>query len=163
VFISSDGWLPAHGRVAGQQLSIPSPSSARQQRHDYRAARIPEEGAPSVLGSLVFGIGSARQQWPWQATVIPIDLGAMFTTKYPTTATQSLLHRQWLECDLLPGQRHTHIQPASARSTRSLGLLLSHLHTKLTARILDYTGQVGLNVNFRRRQRPEPVPVQLRF
>ena len=50
---------------------------------------IPAEGAPSVTGSLVFGIDTRDNNRLEQATVIPLDDYGQFLTAYPTNATSA--------------------------------------------------------------------------
>jgi hypothetical protein len=50
---------------------------------------IPSEGAPSVTGSLVFGIGTSANNGLDGATVIRLDDSGEFLTKYPTNGNAS--------------------------------------------------------------------------
>jgi|GEM_PF-875006 hypothetical protein len=51
---------------------------------------ISANGAPSVTGSLVFGIGTRANNDLGQATVIPLDSSGSFLTSYPANSSYSL-------------------------------------------------------------------------
>jgi hypothetical protein len=51
---------------------------------------IAANGAPSVTGSLVFGIGTRDNNGLGQETVIPLDQSATFLTKYPANGKNAL-------------------------------------------------------------------------
>jgi hypothetical protein len=50
---------------------------------------VPADGAPSVTGALVFGIGTRDNNGLGQATVLPLDSTGTFLTKYPANGTNS--------------------------------------------------------------------------
>jgi len=49
---------------------------------------IPAEGAPSVTGSLVFGIGTRENNGLGRATIIRLDDTGSFLTKYPSNGSE---------------------------------------------------------------------------
>jgi hypothetical protein len=50
---------------------------------------VPADGAPSVTGALVFGIGTRDNNGLGQATVLPLDSTGSFLTKYPANGKNS--------------------------------------------------------------------------
>jgi hypothetical protein len=50
---------------------------------------VPADGAPSVTGALVFGIGTRDNNGLGQATVLPLDSAGSFLTKYPANGANS--------------------------------------------------------------------------
>jgi hypothetical protein len=56
----------------------------------FELPAIPAEGAPSVAGSLVFGIGTRDNNGLEQASVIRLDDYGQFRTQYPTNSTPTL-------------------------------------------------------------------------
>jgi hypothetical protein len=51
---------------------------------------VPADGAPSVTGALVFGIGTRDNNGLGQATVLPLDSAGTFLTKYPANGNNSM-------------------------------------------------------------------------
>jgi len=51
---------------------------------------IPAEGSPSVIGSLVFGIGTRENNRLGRATIIRLDNSGEFLTRYPTNGKAQL-------------------------------------------------------------------------
>ena len=111
---------------------------------------IPEEGAPSVLGSLVFGIGTRANNGLEPATVIRVDLNGMFSTKYPTNGSaSSAFIDSGSNAIYFLNSGTTHIPTCSSGLYPWISAFYCPTSTQnLTARILDYTGQGGLNVSF---------------
>lgn len=106
---------------------------------------IPEEGAPSVLGSLVFGIGTRDNNGLKRATVLPVDLNGYFRTMYPTNGSPSLSFvDSGSNAIYFLDSSTTHIPTCS----RAEYFYCPSSTQNVTARIQDYTGQGGLNVSF---------------
>jgi hypothetical protein len=148
--VATDGCQPTAVSLA-QQLSNPVAFFSQDNNGTIiELPAIPEEGAPSVLGSLVFGIGTRDNNGLGQATVIPIDLGAMFTTKYPTNGNAvTAFIDSGSNATYFLDSGTTHIPTCFSAKYPEVSAFYCPTSTQnLTARILDYTGQVGLNVNF---------------
>jgi len=91
---AADGCQPAVAPVA-QQVSNPvaffAPDSAGTTDNNgsiIELPAIPAEGAPSVTGSLVFGIGTRENNGLGRATIIQLDDTGSFLTKYPSNGSE---------------------------------------------------------------------------
>ena len=111
---------------------------------------IPAEGAPNVVGSLVFGIGTRDNNGLEPATVIPLNSVGMFRTKYPTNGVAVFgFVDSGSNAIYFLDSGTTNIPTCS--SILHPGMSAFYCPTSrqnLTARIQDASGQVGVNVNF---------------
>jgi hypothetical protein len=108
---------------------------------------IPAEGAPSVMGSLVFGIGTRENNGLGSATVIRLDDSGDFLTKYPTSGSASFAF-------IDSGSNMMYFSDSSTTriptcSDPSLSFLYCPSSTlNLSARVQDAYGMVAFNVDF---------------
>jgi hypothetical protein len=111
---------------------------------------IPAEGAPNVVGSLVFGIGTRDNNGLELATVIPLNSMDMFRTKYPTNGVAVFgFADSGSNAIFFLDSATTKIPTCS--SAKYPGISAFYCPTSresLSARIEDASGQVGVNVNF---------------
>ena len=91
---AADGCQPAVAPVA-QQVSNPvaffapdSDGTTDNNGSIIELPAIPAEGAPSVTGSLVFGIGTRENNGLGRATIIQLDDTGSFLTKYPSNGSE---------------------------------------------------------------------------
>ena len=74
-----------------KQLSNPVPFFGQDNNGTIiELPAVPPDGASSVAGSLVFGIGTRDNNGLGQETVIPLDQSATFLTKYPANGKNAL-------------------------------------------------------------------------
>ena len=79
--------------VAPLSKQLPNPVSFFSQDNNgtiIELPALPADGAPSVAGSLVFGIGTRENNGLGQATVLPLDSTGSFSTSYPPNGRASL-------------------------------------------------------------------------
>jgi hypothetical protein len=112
---------------------------------------IPEEGAPSVMGSLVFGIGTRENNGLEQATVIRLDASGFLQTKYPTNGSPvTAFIDSGSNAIYFLNSSSTHIPTCSSVSHPSMSAFYCPSSTlNLSASIYDASGLAGLTVNFR--------------
>lgn len=111
---------------------------------------IPNEGAPSVTGSLVFGIGTRENNGLGRATIIRLDNSGEFLTRYPTNGkTQLAFIDSGSNAIFFQSSAITGIPACSDPLAPSLsefycpGSILN-----LSAMVQDTYGKVALNVDF---------------
>jgi hypothetical protein len=111
---------------------------------------IPEEGAPSVMGSLVFGIGTRENNGLGEATVIRLDASDFLQTKYPTNGSPvTAFIDSGSNVMYVLNSSTTHIPTCFSAKYPEVSAFYCPTSTQnLTARIQDDTGQVGVNVSF---------------
>jgi hypothetical protein len=111
---------------------------------------IPAEGAPSVTGSLVFGIGTRENNGLDQATIIPLDDTGEFLTRYPILGS---LHPSFLDSGsngiFFLNSVTAGISACSDPLAPSLSAFYCPISPlSLSAGIQDTHNKVALNVNF---------------
>ena len=111
---------------------------------------IPAEGAPSVTGSLVFGIGTQQNNGLDRATIVRLNNSGEFLTRYPVNASPQLSFiDSGSNAILFLGSATTRISACSDPLAPSLSNFYCPTSTlSLSARVLDTYGKVALNVSF---------------
>jgi hypothetical protein len=107
---------------------------------------VPADGAPSVTGALVFGIGTRDNNGLGQATVLPLDSAGSFLTKYPANDANSQAFADTGSNAICFLDSGTTGIPACTGSLSSLYCPTSTL--SLSATIQDTTGLVTTTVDF---------------
>ena len=108
---------------------------------------VPADGAPSVTGALVFGIGTRDNNGLGQATVLPLDsTTGNFLTKYPANGTTWQAFADTGSNAFYFLDSATTGIPTCPGSLSSLYCPTSTL--SLSATIQDATGLVSVNVDF---------------
>ncbi len=107
---------------------------------------IPAEGAPSVTGSLVFGIGTRANNALESATVIRLDDSGNFLTQYPTNGSPS-------SAFIDSGSNVTYFLDSATTGIPTCPGQFSDFYCpnstlNLSAKIQDTSGRVTLIVNF---------------
>jgi hypothetical protein len=106
----------------------------------------PADGAPSVTGALVFGIGTRDNNGLGQATVLPLDSAGSFLTKYPANGANSQAFADTGSNAIYFLDSATTGIPACTGSLSSFYCPTSTL--SLSATIQDTTGLVTTTVDF---------------
>lgn len=111
---------------------------------------IPEKGAPSVMGSLVFGIGTRDNNGLEQATVIPLDASGFLRTKYPTNGSSvTAFIDSGSNAMYFLNSATTHIPTCVSVLHPSMSAFYCPTSRQsLSARIEDTSGLAAVNVNF---------------
>jgi Protein of unknown function (DUF3443) len=116
----------------------------------FELPAIPAEGAPSVTGSLVFGIGTRDNNGLEQASVIWLDEFGEFRTQYPTNGAPSLSFiDSGSNAIYFLDSSSTHIPTCSDPLHPTIADFYCPNSTlNLSAKIHDTSGRVTLIVNF---------------
>jgi len=148
---AADGCRAASVPVANQMSNPVAFFSQDNNGTIIELPAIPAGGAPSVTGSLVFGIGTRDNNNLAPATVLRLDDYGQFLTSYPTNATSQSLSfidsgsNAIYFLDSSTTQIPTCFSPAHP-SMSDFYCPSSTLN--LSARVQDSYGMVALNVNF---------------
>jgi hypothetical protein len=116
----------------------------------FELPAIPAEGAPSVIGSLVFGIGTRDNNGLEQASVIQLDESGEFRTQYPTNSTPTLAFvDSGSNAIYFLDSTTTHIPTCyDALHPDISNFYCPNSTLNLSAKIQDSSGRVPLIVNF---------------
>ena len=147
---TADGCQAASVRVA-QQVSNPVAFFSQDNNGAIiELPAIPAEGAPSVTGSLVFGIGTRENNGLGSATVIRLDDSGDFLTKYPTNGSASFAFiDSGSNATFFPDSGTTHIPTCfSAKHPEVSAFYCPSSTLNLSARVQDTYGMVAFNVDF---------------
>jgi hypothetical protein len=111
---------------------------------------IPAEGAPSVTGSLVFGIGTRENNGLGRSSTLRLDSSGAFLTSYPTNARAQLAFvDSGSNAIFFQNSATTGISACSDSLAPGLSEFYCPGATlNLSARVQDTYGKIALNVNF---------------
>jgi hypothetical protein len=111
---------------------------------------ISADGAPSVMGSLVFGIGTRENNGLGHATVLRLDSNGLFSTSYPANAYPTLAFvDSGSNAIYFLDSATANIPTCSDPQNPSFSDFYCPSSTQnLSARVQDAYGSVALNVNF---------------